>query len=160
MMNCAMMIVLAAMTAANASPAVTKTAGDTGAAVTNGARQGISLLAKTWTTGVQGNEAGSQVLGNTSLTSPGSISAEGKGFEPSTGCPAPDFETLKSFYATPYLFTLYANMSTLSAQGLHKHIAWSGLRPAWLWPTAGWRPCLCPAVAHAPTPRRGSPLAR
>ena len=50
-------------------------------------------LAKTWTTGVQENEEGSQVPANSVLASPVSFRAEGKGFEPSTGCPAPDFES-------------------------------------------------------------------
>jgi len=51
-------------------------------------------LAKTWTTGVQKKEPGSHVLVTASLSSHGSFQAEGKGFEPSTGCPAPDFESL------------------------------------------------------------------
>jgi hypothetical protein len=49
--------------------------------------------AKTWTMGVQEDEAGSQVPAATSLTSLVSFQAEGKGFEPSTACAAPDFES-------------------------------------------------------------------
>jgi hypothetical protein len=58
-----------------------------------GVRLRKAPLDKTWTIGGQEDEAGSQVLAVTSLTSPGSFPAEGKGFEPSTGCPAPDFES-------------------------------------------------------------------
>jgi len=58
-----------------------------------GRTAGISPLDRTWTTGVQENEEGPQVLVSQVLASPGSFLAEGKGFEPSTGCPAPDFES-------------------------------------------------------------------
>lgn len=50
-------------------------------------------LDKTWTTAGQETQAGSQVLCFSALPSPVSRLAEGKGFEPSTGCPAPDFES-------------------------------------------------------------------
>ena len=56
-------------------------------------RPGKSPLAKTWTTGVQEKEAGSQVLATASLTSPVSFQAEGKGFEPATPCGAPHFQS-------------------------------------------------------------------
>ena len=50
-------------------------------------------LDKTWTTRGQERDAGSQVSAITALASHGSFRAEGKGFEPSTGYPAPDFES-------------------------------------------------------------------
>ena len=86
-----LMIVVAAM-AATGNPAVTMMAGDAGAEIP-GVDRGISSLDRTWTTRRQKNEAGSQVLDWQVLTSPVSSQAEGKGFEPSTGCPAPDFES-------------------------------------------------------------------
>jgi hypothetical protein len=78
--------------AISSSLAAAMVAGDAGAAI-RGVGPEKSLLAKTWTTGVQKNEAGSQVLISAALASRGSFQAEGKGFEPSTGCPAPDFES-------------------------------------------------------------------
>jgi hypothetical protein len=92
MFNRVMMIVVAAIVAATSNPAVAMSAGGAGADV-SGVSVGKSPLDKTWTTGGQENEACSQVLAVTLLTSPVSFQAEGKGFEPSTGCPAPDFET-------------------------------------------------------------------
>ena len=62
-------------------------------AETTGISRGRSPLDKTWTTWGQEKEAGSQVLAAVALTSPGSFTAEGKGVEPSTGYPAPDFES-------------------------------------------------------------------
>ena len=48
---------------------------------------------KTGTNPFPKNEAGSQMAKNKSNASCGSFLAEGKGFEPSTGFPAPDFES-------------------------------------------------------------------
>ena len=49
---------------------------------TTGHTAGDSPLAKTWTTGVQENETGSQMPVFAATASPGSFSAEGKGFDP------------------------------------------------------------------------------
>ena len=92
MLKYVLMIVVAAIVAATSNPAAAMAARVAGAEIP-GVGPGKSPLDKTWTTGGQENEAGSQVLAVTSLTSPGSFEAEGKGFEPSTGCPAPDFES-------------------------------------------------------------------
>jgi hypothetical protein len=92
MLKYVIMIVLFAMLAISSNPVATMAAGGAGAGIP-GVSQGNSLLAKTWTTGVQKKEAGSQVLATASVTSRGSFEAEGKGFEPSTGCRAPGFET-------------------------------------------------------------------
>ena len=59
---------------------------------------GRASLDKTWTTQGQENGAGSQVHTFSRLASPGSSPAEGMGFEPTTGCPAPDFESVFSGY--------------------------------------------------------------
>ena len=48
---------------------------------------------KTGTNAVPENNCGSQAVANQPLTSRVSFEAEGKGFEPSTGFPAPDFES-------------------------------------------------------------------
>ena len=96
MMRYLLMIVLVAMPAISGNAAaamVARVAGADGA----GGSLGKSPLDKTWTTGGQKNEAGTQVLAIASLTSPMSFQAEGKGFEPSTGCPAPDFESAGRF---------------------------------------------------------------
>jgi hypothetical protein len=107
MMNCVLMIVLAAMlvTSGNAAIAtahsrpVALAAGDRHP-VAPGVRPGLRPLAKTWTTRGQETKAGPQVLAAAALTGPGFFLAEGKGFEPSTGCPAPDFELRRNVRLT------------------------------------------------------------
>jgi len=74
MMKYVMMIVLLAMLAISGNPATAMVAGGTGAAARNrSVGQGNSYLAKTWTTRGQENEAGSQVLVVSALTSHGSF---------------------------------------------------------------------------------------
>jgi hypothetical protein len=92
MMKYVMIIVLAASLAIGSNPATAMVAGGAGAEIP-GVSPGKTFLDRTWTTWGRKNEAGSQVIVVTSLTSPSSFQAEGKGFEPSTGCPAPDFES-------------------------------------------------------------------
>jgi hypothetical protein len=48
---------------------------------------------KTGTIMSRQNDSGSQMVEVKPFTSRASFTAEGKGFEPSTGCPAPDFES-------------------------------------------------------------------
>jgi len=91
-MKYGMMIALLAMLAIGSNSAAIVAVRRAGAEIP-GVSQGSSPLAKTWTTGLQKKEPGSQVLVTASLTNHGSFEAEGKGFEPSTGCPAPDFES-------------------------------------------------------------------
>ena len=50
-------------------------------------------LDKTWTTAGSENTIGSQALNYSGLTSRVSFQAEGMGFEPTTPCGAPDFES-------------------------------------------------------------------
>ena len=85
------MIVVAAMMAVSSNPAATTMAGSAEAEIP-GVNPAISPLDKTWTTRGQENKAGSQVLVFRSLTSPVSFPAEGTGFEPATGFPAPHFQ--------------------------------------------------------------------
>jgi hypothetical protein len=92
MSNYLMMIVLTATLAVNGNPATGVVAGDVRAKCP-GVSPRKPSLDKTWTTRGQENEAGSQVLAVTSLTSHGSFPAEGTGVEPSTACAAPDFES-------------------------------------------------------------------
>jgi hypothetical protein len=86
-----LMILLVTVLAASSNPAAIVATGDAGAKMPS-VGSGAAPLAKTWTTGVQENEPGSQVLAVSSLTSRGSFSAEGTGFEPATGFPAPHFQ--------------------------------------------------------------------
>ena len=92
MMKNVMMSVLVAILAVSSNPAAAVAVGSAGAEIPGIGRGNLSLD-KTWTTRGQENEAGSQVLIVRSLTSPVSFTAEGKGVEPSTGYPAPDFES-------------------------------------------------------------------
>src|SRR5438128_8898550 len=99
MLKFVLMIILATAMAASGNsaaaaskPAAIAEAGQAGAE-SLGFAVGFLPLDKTWTTTGQENEAGSQVLANSRLTSPVSFSAEGKGFEPSTPCGASDFES-------------------------------------------------------------------
>ena len=91
MMKYVMMIVLVAMLAASGKPAAEVRARCAGAEIPS-VSPGNATLDKTGTTGGQENEAGSQVLAVSSLTSPVSFQAEGTGFEPATPCGAPHFQ--------------------------------------------------------------------
>ncbi len=74
MKKCVVSLVMVAVVAAAGSP---------DAARAFGSRK--TPLDKTWTTRGQENEAGSQVLVLSALTSPVSFQAEGMGLEPTTG---------------------------------------------------------------------------
>ena len=88
-----LMIVVAAVAAASGLPATTAAADALRSAVQGcGVPDGVPSLDKTWTTGGQENEAGSQVLVFQVLTSPVSFQAEGTGLEPATPCGAPHFQ--------------------------------------------------------------------
>ena len=91
MMKFVMMIMLVAMLAVGNNLAAAMAAVGAGAKI-SGTGSGNPPLDKTWTTWGQENEAGSQVLAISSLTSPVSFPAEGMGFEPTTPCGASDFE--------------------------------------------------------------------
>ena len=92
MMKSLMMIVLVAMLAVSDNPAAAMATAEI-----PGMYHGKLPLDKTWTTGGQENEAGSQVLAIASLTSHVSFRAEGMGFEPTTPCGASDFESTQPF---------------------------------------------------------------
>jgi len=89
MLRDVIMIVLVVMLAVSSTPAAMTVAGVAGAESPS-VRRGETPLDRTWTTRGQEKEVGSQVLVSSSLTSPVSFNAEGKGLEPSTGKPAPD----------------------------------------------------------------------
>jgi len=95
MMKYLLTVLVVAMLAITAAVAVTAADPVHAAPHSAGERGGEPPLAKTWTTGVHEKEPCSQVLVTASLANHGSFLAEGKGFEPSTGRQAPDFESLR-----------------------------------------------------------------